>query len=134
MEENSNEMMNSSSSMEDNSSSQAAMPKQSETDSGLDPNIAAAISYIFIVGLIFIFMEKKSKFVRFHAFQAVFFGVAWFVINFVLGIIPVIGWILLPLTSLALLVVWVYTIYKAYSGEMFKLPVIGDMAMQQAER
>ncbi|MCA9381480.1 DUF4870 domain-containing protein [Candidatus Dojkabacteria bacterium] len=124
------EMENNDSMMSEGSTSQ---PKMASTDSGLDENIAAALCYIFIVGLIFIFTEKKNKFVRFHAFQAVLLAVAWFVISTVLGIIPVIGWIILPFASLGFLGVWVYTIYKAYQGEKFMLPMIGEIAAKQAD-
>src|SRR6516225_143091 len=43
---------------------------------GIDPNIAGALSYFWIIGLIFFLIEKKNRFVRFHAFQALAYGVA----------------------------------------------------------
>src|SRR6478609_8888883 len=57
---------------------------------GLDPKVAAAISYIWIVGLIFYFIEKENKFVRFHAMQSILFGIANTVIMSVLAIIATI--------------------------------------------
>lgn len=112
----------------------AAPTNVANTDSGLDQNIAAALCYIFIIGLVFIFTEKKNKFVRFHAFQSVFLGVGWFIGSFIAGIIPLLGLLLVPLFSIAMLVIWVYTIYQAYEGKEFRLPVIGDLAAEQAAK
>jgi uncharacterized membrane protein len=64
--------------------------------------------------------------------------VAWTVLWIVLRIIvqiPVLGWatiLLWPLVSLAGLIIWIILVMKAYQGQMFKLPVIGDMAEKQA--
>lgn len=127
--------------MEDASMDDSSMAKKTtasapmaNTDSGLDQNVAAALCYIFIIGLVFIFTEKKNKFVRFHAFQSVFLGVGWFLGSFILGIIPVLGWIISPFFAIAMIVLWVYTIYQAYLGKEFRLPVIGDMAAEQAAK
>ena len=57
---------------------------------GLDANVAAAISYIFIVGLIFFFLEKENKFIRFHAMQSILFGALWSVIMIGLILVGVI--------------------------------------------
>jgi uncharacterized membrane protein len=50
----------------------------------------------------------------------------------VLSIIPIVGWILIPFFGLAVLVLFVILLLKAYQGQMFKLPIIGDMAEKQA--
>src|SRR5215471_15484423 len=47
---------------------------------GIEPNLAAALSYFWIIGLIFFFIEKKNRFVRFHALQSLLFGVAALII------------------------------------------------------
>jgi len=70
---------------------------------GMTNNVAAALSYIWIVGLVFLLIEpyNKIRFVRFHAFQSVFFGVAWMVLWFgmhiVFSIMPFLGLLILPL-------------------------------------
>jgi uncharacterized membrane protein len=113
--------------------------------SGLTSNVAAALSYIWIVGLIFLFIEqfKNDKFVRFHAFQSVFFGVACFALGILenilarilggisLGLAAAFG-LLALLVGLAVFLVWIFLIYQAYSNKQFKLPVIGDLAAKQA--
>ncbi len=105
---------------------------------GLTDNIAGLLAYItFIPAIIFLVMEpyNKKRFVRFHAFQCLFFTVAVIVLDIVmmfLGHIPVIGALLSLLISLGIFVIWIILLIKAYQGQMFKLPVIGDMAEQQA--
>lgn len=75
--------------------------EKNPTVSGLDENIADLLSYIAIVGLVFIFIEKENQFVRFHALQAVFTSLLIFGVSIILSIIPflglVISFMLLPL-------------------------------------
>jgi uncharacterized membrane protein len=108
---------------------------------GLDDNVAGALAYVTIIpAIVFLVLEpfNRKRFVRFHAFQCLFFAVAWIALWIVLafvGHIPVLGWatvLLWPLVSLAGFVVWLILVLKAYQGQMFKLPVIGDMAEKQA--
>ncbi|MEK5208393.1 DUF4870 domain-containing protein [Psychrobacillus sp. FSL H8-0510] len=124
---------------ENNSKEEAASPKQKETETGvnknnaigLDENIAGMLCYFFIVGLIFLFVEKENSFIRFHALQSVFLGVALIIISMVLPFIPIIGWMLsiwLPLLVLALVV---FLMYQAYNGKYYKLPIIGDITEKQ---
>jgi len=108
---------------------------------GLTDNVAGMLAYVTIVpAIIFLVMEpyNKSKFVRFHSFQSIFFCVAWTVcwvaLSF-LGMIPVLGWatiLIWPLLGLGGLIIWIILLLKANQGQMFKLPVIGDMAAKQA--
>jgi uncharacterized membrane protein len=107
---------------------------------GLDANITALIGYIiWIVALIVIFIEKDNKFVRFHAFQSVIYGVVIFALFIVLAVITTIlafiSGTLASLFSLLYILLWLGALVgvillavKAYQGQMFKLPVIGDMA------
>jgi uncharacterized membrane protein len=108
---------------------------------GLTDNMAGALAYVTIVpAIVFLVLEpySKKRFIRFHAFQCIFFAVAWTVLWIALRIIvqiPILGWatvLLWPLVSLAGLIIWVILVMKAYQGQMFKLPIIGDMAEKQA--
>ena len=102
---------------------------------GLSDNAAGAIAYITIIpAILFLVMEpyNKKPFVRFHAFQCLFLAGALFVAGIVLAIIPIIGWMLLPLVQLAGLATVIFCLYKASQGQKFKLPVIGDLAEKQA--
>ncbi len=105
-----------------------------KTSSGLQPNVAALLSYLagFITGIIFFLIEKENKFVRFHAMQSILTFGGLFILQMILAFIPVIGWILIPLISIASLILWIILMIKAYQGEEFKLPIIADIAEKQA--
>ena len=105
--------------------------KNKKTSIGLDENIGGMLCYIFIIGLIFLFMEKENRFIRFHALQAVFLGVALLIINLVLGIIPIIGVIISFLMAPFVLFIVIFMMYQTYQGKLYKLPFIGDMAEKQ---
>lgn len=104
------------------------------TDIGMQANLAAVLSYVlgFVTGLVFFLIEKKNKFVRFHAMQSILFSAAILLLNIVFTLIPVLNLILIPLISLAALVLWIILLIKAYQGEQFKLPIIGDIAEKNA--
>lgn len=98
---------------------------------GLDTNLAAALSYLlgFITGIVFLVVEKNSKFVKFHAMQSTLVFGALFILQVVLNVLPIIGWafsffILFPLS----LIIWLVLMFKAFQGEKFKLPFFGDLA------
>ena len=107
-----------------------------KSSTGLDENIAALISILFapISSIVFFLIEKDSKFVRFHALQSGILAVGLFLLNIILGFIPIIGWLLLMILPLATLILYVYMLVKAYQGEWFELPVIGQIAMDQLEK
>jgi uncharacterized membrane protein len=119
----------------------AAPPPPAASSGGMADNVAGMLAYFTIIpAIIFLVMEpyNKSRFVRFHAFQCLFFAVAWVVLSIALSIvahIPLLGWLTIliwPLVGLAGLIVWVVLLLKANGGQMYKLPVIGDMAEKQA--
>jgi uncharacterized membrane protein len=105
-----------------------------KTSTGLDANVAAALSYGlgWITGLGFLLTERDSKFVRFHAMQSTIVFLALSLACIVLQSIPIVGMLLtvvivIPLSA----VLWLALMYKAYQGERFKLPIAGDMAEQR---
>jgi len=108
---------------------------------GMTDNVAGMLAYVTIIpAIVFLVMEpyNRNRFIRFHSFQCIFFAVAWTVIWIALsivGMIPVLGWatlIIWPLVGLGGLIIWIILLLKAYQGQMFKLPIIGDMAEKQA--
>lgn len=118
-----------------------AAPETSST--GLQANIAALLCYIFIpiTSIVFYLLEKNSRLVRFHAMQSLLYGVAAFVVFFAVNIfVMMLAFVSTTLASLVgllvfvlwlgLMVLWVVLLVKAYQGQMFKLPVIGDMAQK----
>jgi uncharacterized membrane protein len=111
------------------------------TSTGLADNVAGMLAYVTIIpAIIFLVVEpyNKSRFIRFHSFQSIFFSVAWTAMWIVLNIvahIPLLGFLTVliwPLIGLAGLVIWIILLLKANQGLMFKLPVIGDLAEKQA--
>ena len=101
--------------------------KHTKTSMGLDENIGGALAYVlgFLTGVLFLLLEKKSEFVRFHAMQSTIVFLAVLVIS----LIPFFGWLIAALSW----ILWLFLIFKAYQGEKFKLPVIGDIAEKQAK-
>jgi len=120
-----------------------------KSSTGLDENVAALLSYIFgwISGLIFFLMEKDSRLVRFHAMQSILLNVGIAVLAFVLWIIvfilviivaqlsdalgaifSILATLLWLVFSLGILIAWILCLVKAYQGQYFKLPLIGQFA------
>ncbi len=109
--------------------------------SGMADNVAGMLAYVtFIPAIIFLVTPpyNQSRFVRFHSYQSIFFCVAVFAIQVVLSIltvVPLLIFITGPLhllVALGALVLWIILLLKANQGQMFKLPVIGDLAEKQA--
>jgi uncharacterized membrane protein len=99
----------------------------------ISQNLAGMLCYIFFAAVIFLIVEpyNRNRFIRFHAFQSILFTVAWIVLHGVV-VIPILGWVLWPILELAFLIAWIVLLIKAYQGQMFKLPVIGEFAEQHA--
>jgi uncharacterized membrane protein len=121
---------------------------EASTAQPMATNVAGALTYLagFITGIVFIATEpyKSNSFIRFHAFQSIFFNVAWIAIWMVWMVISA---ILTPLTAglfgiVALPVIlilaltgfgtWLFLMYQAYQQKLFRLPFIGKYAAQQA--
>jgi uncharacterized membrane protein len=109
--------------------------EQKDTALGVSQNLAGLLTYVlgFITGILFLILEKENTYVRFHAMQSTIVFGALFIINIILGFIPVLGWILSLLLSLAALVLWIVLMLKAFQGEMYKVPYAGDIAMKETQ-
>jgi uncharacterized membrane protein len=124
------------------------MTAPANTGSGLQANVAAALAYLcgIVTGIIFLVIDpyKTDRLVRFHAFQSIFFNVAWIalwivwmIIGLVLGAVTKgLFFILQVPIDLVLMVggfaLWAFLMYTAYQGKMIRLPVIGALAAKQA--
>ncbi len=104
-----------------------------KSSTGLDANVAGLLCYLggWISGIVFLVLEKDSKFVKFHALQSIVTFGALHVLGMILGWIPLIGWILGMVIGVLALILWIILMVKAYQGETFKLPVAGDVAQSQ---
>jgi uncharacterized membrane protein len=107
-----------------------------KTSSGLQENLAGALCYLFgwVTGLIFFLVEPKNKFVRFHAVQSIALTVVLMVVYFILFLIPIIGWAISAILGIAFFILWILLMLKAYQGQLFKLPLVGNFAEQQANK
>lgn len=105
---------------------------EEKTAIGLSRNTTAAFAYLlgWITGVAVILLEKKDRFVRFHAAQSIIFFGAITLVNF----IPFVGGWLSRVTSLIGFVVWLICIIKAYQGEEFEIPIIGPFAKSQIKK
>jgi uncharacterized membrane protein len=114
---------------------------------GLTDNVAGMLAYVTIIpAIIFLVMEpyNRNRFIRFHAFQSIFFEIAcvvtWValaILSTVVGmVIPILGHILgfvvMMVVWLGFFLLWIVLLLKANQKQSFKLPVIGDMAEKQA--
>jgi uncharacterized membrane protein len=111
------------------------------TAGGMADNVAGMLAYITIIpAIIFLVMEpyNKNRFIRFHSWQCLFFAGALFVLHVGLSIftfVPFMALITFPLhllVSLGGFIIWIVLLMKANQGQMYKLPVIGDLAEKQA--
>lgn len=119
-----------------------------KTALGLDANVGALICYVgnlicalgLIYSIIVLVQDKTNKLARFHAFQSILLTVLAFVLYLgaamIFGVgmaansslITMLGSLLYAVIGLALLGAVIFSAIKAYGGEIFKLPIIGDMA------
>ena|SRR5215510_15151232 len=120
-----------------------------KSSTGLDENLAALLSYVvgWISGLIFFLIEKDSRLVRFHAMQSILLNVVALVAGFAPWFLSIISWVLISQISgvlsflisvvvglvafvlgIGILIAVIMCLIKAYQGQYFKLPVVGNMA------
>ncbi len=102
-------------------------------------NTAGALAYLMLPAIYFLFLTdtyRQNRFVRFHSFQALFYcgavlalmWLVWNVLGLILGyLVFVLAWLL----SMASFVFWAKLIIRAYQGQMYKMPLIGDLAEKQ---
>ena len=123
------------------------MATTERSSTGLDANIAAALSYFFglISGAIFFAMETESRFVKFHAMQSMLASVAILVLFIAYSVVltilvrlPFLGWLVAivglvgtAVLWLGALALWLFCMFKAFQGDRFKLPFLGEVAEKQ---
>ena len=110
--------------------------QKKKTVMGIDENIEGLLCYVlgWITGIVFLVLEKENKFVRFHAMQSLATFLAFFIILFIVGMIPLIGWFFHMIGWIIMVILWLFLMYKAFKGERYKLPVVGDFAEKQINK
>ena len=107
-----------------------------ESSTGMSSNVAGLLCYVaaWITGIVFVVLEKKSTFVKFHAWQSIMtFGVLS-VAQLILAFIPVVGWILALIIRIIMFILWIILMIQAYQGKMWKVPGAGNWAEKQANK
>ncbi|HKF45911.1 MAG TPA: hypothetical protein VKB38_01040 [Terracidiphilus sp.] len=122
-----------------------ANPSGVTDKSGLSDNAAGAIAYVTIIpAIIFLVVApyNRNSYVRFHSWQSIFLFISAMVIDWVLSIVlgltfafaPFLHLAFWPLIELAWLAIWIICVVNAVQGKRFKLPVIGQLAEQLANK
>jgi uncharacterized membrane protein len=98
-----------------------------------DPRVVGALAYAggAITGIVILAIEKKDRFVRFHAMQSTITFLGVLVLHLVLTGLPVVGFVLKVPFLIGVVVLWAFLIIKAFTGQTYKLPYIGDFVEQQ---
>lgn len=123
------------------------MPDQTPAtanSSGLSDKAAGGLAYILVIpAIFFLFTEpyNRNSYIRFHSWQCILMAIAWFILEVVIMIFARFVAVLGPLAygldslvTLGMLILWLMVMIKAFNGERFKLPILGDLAEQQAGR
>ncbi len=121
--------------------SMAAQKAPASSGVSNDSKLFGALAYFLsiITGIVVFVMKKDDSYAKFHAMQSILVGIVVivlsivvFIVQIILAIIPILGWILSILIGLVFylgaFLLWLFLMWKAYSGEKFKLPIIGDQA------
>jgi uncharacterized membrane protein len=112
-----------------------AFAGSTKSSTGLNSNLAASLAYLLgcISGILFLAIEHEDTYVRFHAMQSMLTFLAALVLTMIAGSFPVVGGVLRFGLAAATAVAWAVLIYKAFTGERYKLPYIGEMAERQIQ-
>ena len=119
-----------------------------KTSMGLEENIEGLLCYVlgWVTGIVFLVLEKENKFVRFHAMQSIATFLPISILMWILGAISASLWwawgtffagiifsAIRGLIGIIALILWLLLMFKAYQGEMYKLPIVGDFAEAQTK-
>ncbi|XRP97016.1 DUF4870 domain-containing protein [Methanocaldococcus sp. 16A] len=96
---------------------------------GLDKNVEGALCYLlfWVSGLIFLLLEKEDDFIRFHAMQSFITFLSLNLVDLFVSKIIIVGWIASTLIDIAMIILWIVGMIKAYNGEKYKFPIFGDI-------
>ena len=102
---------------------------EERSSTGLEPRLAAVLSYLFgfVTGIVFLVIERDSTYVRFHAMQSTVTFISLFVVGMIAQVVPFVS----VLVNVASLGVWALLMVKAWQGERYMLPMIGEMAEER---
>lgn len=117
--------------------------RKSKTSLNLDENVEGALCYLlmWITGIIFLLVEERNRFIRFHAMQSLITFLPLTILGFIFGALASPFWwvlgislvfsVLRWLITIVSVILWIVLMIKAYQGERYKLPIVGDFAEDQ---
>ena len=102
----------------------------------MKPNVEAANAYFlfFISGYLILQTEKENKYVRFHAYQSIFFSLGFLIFIAVINYLPYIGNLIVQFSTTAFFITWMYLIYSAYNNKEIRLPLFGNLAYEESRK
>ena len=104
----------------------------------IEPNVMAALSYAIplVMGVVVFLTQKENKFVRFHAFQSIIFGLCWAGASAIASSLYVvlIGLYCYPRVTAAGVALWFFLMWKAYNNQEYQLPFVGKIAYDQVHK
>lgn len=122
----------------------ATAGSSTEKRARLSDQAAGGMAYVAVVPAVYFLLSERYKrkpYVRFHSLQAIYLFIASVIITALLGaisnVVPALQFLNFqhfPLDSLALVILWIVVLIKAFNGEWYKLPVVGAMAERRSQR
>lgn len=111
----------------------ASTPDSPGSSTGWDPNVVAALAYVAgcVSGIAVLVIEKQSRYVRFHAMQSTITFIVVAVVALLVSSLPLVAVPAYVVFVVAVAVLWFFLMYKALSGERYKLPYLGEIAEQK---
>jgi uncharacterized membrane protein len=109
------------------------MTGSGKTSTGFDQNFAAALTYVFgaVTGIVFLLIEKENRFVRFHALQSTIAFLIVMVLDVLVRNAPLAARFMHWVFVVAVLVLWIFLMARAFRGEAYKLPYVGEWAERE---
>ncbi len=104
--------------------------REKDTSVGIAPNVAGLLCYVggWITGIIFLVLEQKNNWIRYHAAQSIVVFGTLFIAGMILGRIPIIGLAFSIIIIITGFVLWIILMVKAHNGERYKVVWAGDVA------
>jgi uncharacterized membrane protein len=102
-------------------------PEPAPAQAASEDKTVAVVSYLTLIGFIVAVVlhgSKKTKLGAFHLRQVLGLIIAGFVLGIV-GIIPILGWIVVLIGGIFLFVCWVIGLIAAIGGKEKPFPLIG---------
>ena len=108
--------------------------KKPDSNSSKNPYLDGTLAYVLgiLTGILIYITKPEDDFAKFHAIQSIGLGLTWVLVWFILIIIPIFGWMLLPFAQLAFIITYIFCAYQAYKGKKYLVPIVGQFIQDKA--